>query len=151
MWTDMAVFFGAPRKMASVFLVFPSNQKGYCLETNQKEYLPSEKKGTSSEGWVFYWKKTNTFTWTDFLPIDIEPKNRSSPRQRSAVSLWASFLDCCQEPATWCGTPSSRKVTSVPYIWPMGQNPVPPVNIPITANIPTNMGGAPTPKWYHWF
>ena len=32
----------------------------------------------------------------------------------------------------------------------MGQNPVPPVNIPIPTEIPeipTKMGGAPTPKW----
>ena len=29
----------------------------------------------------------------------------------------------------------------------MGQNPVPPVNIPIPTKIPTKMGGAPTPKW----
>ena len=28
----------------------------------------------------------------------------------------------------------------------MGQNPVPPVNIPIPTKIPTKMGGAPTPN-----
>ena len=35
----------------------------------------------------------------------------------------------------------------------MGQNqkPVPPVNIPIPTKIGSKMGGAPTPKWYHWF
>ena len=30
----------------------------------------------------------------------------------------------------------------------MGQNPVPPVNIPIPTKIGSKMGGAPTPKWY---
>ena len=29
----------------------------------------------------------------------------------------------------------------------MGQNPVPPVNIPIPTIIGSKMGGAPTPKW----
>ena len=29
----------------------------------------------------------------------------------------------------------------------MGQNPVPPVNIPIPTKIGPKMGGAPTPKW----
>ena len=32
----------------------------------------------------------------------------------------------------------------------IGQNPVPPVNIPIPTKIGSKMGGAPTPKWY-WF
>ena len=29
----------------------------------------------------------------------------------------------------------------------MGQNPLPPVNIPIPTKIGSKMGGAPTPKW----
>ena len=29
----------------------------------------------------------------------------------------------------------------------MGQNPVPPVNIPIPTKIGSKMSGAPTPKW----
>ena len=33
----------------------------------------------------------------------------------------------------------------------MGQNPVPLVNIPIPTKTGSKMGGAPTPKWYHWF
>ena len=33
----------------------------------------------------------------------------------------------------------------------MGQNPVPAVDIPIPTKIGSKMGGAPTPKWYHWF
>ena len=28
---------------------------------------------------------------------------------------------------------------------------VPPVNIPVRTKIGSKMGGAPTPKWYHWF
>ena len=39
---------------------------------------------------------------------------------------------------------------SGPYLdsnFAMGQNPVPPVNLPI----PTKIDCAPTPKWYHWF
>ena len=29
----------------------------------------------------------------------------------------------------------------------MGQNPIPPVNIPISTTVGSKMGGAPTPKW----
>ena len=33
----------------------------------------------------------------------------------------------------------------------MGQNPLPPVNIPIPTKIGSKMSDAHTPKWYHWF
>ena len=41
---------------------------------------------------------------------------------------------------------STPPVTLLMDYMAMGQNPVPPVNIPI----PTKMGGAPVSKWYHW-
>ena len=37
-------------------------------------------------------------------------------------------------------------------MWPWVKSQiVPAVNIPIPTKIGSKMGGAPTPKWYHWF
>ena len=65
-----------------------------------------------------------------------------------ATKVTSYFLDWMNHrglhiKARWFGT-------RVAYV-AMGQNHVPPVNIPIPTKIGSKMGGAPIPKWYHWF
>ena len=108
---------------------YPPNCRNGNLESRKKDHEPR----------VF---KRRMGNFPSARPGNFPGNTNPSPPQRRPSAIGIDLTHCLFD------------LTQIfaPTLWPwVTSQIVLPVNIPILTQIGSTMGGAPTPKWYHWF